>query len=112
VKLATHLHLVPKSELRGAILPLTEYIFMLWCLNKQWIRLHNVTTHRVTFTFTFYLYVYNSSPLDPIVSHLKRVHALMPCSFQDPISAVSAPFRYGAVGFLRRYMKSYFLKRK
>jgi len=26
----------------GAIPPLTQYVFMAWCLIKQWIRLHDV----------------------------------------------------------------------
>jgi len=25
--------------MRGPVLPLTQYIFMVWCLIKQWIRL-------------------------------------------------------------------------
>jgi hypothetical protein len=43
VKLTTHLHLVPRSRLRGAIPPLPQYVFMAWCLVK----------HRDNFTFTF-----------------------------------------------------------
>jgi hypothetical protein len=42
VKLTTHLHLVPRSRVGGAIPPLPQYIFMAWCLVK----------HRNNFTFT------------------------------------------------------------
>jgi hypothetical protein len=35
VKLTTHLHLVPKSRMRGAIHPLPQYVFMVWCLVKH-----------------------------------------------------------------------------
>jgi hypothetical protein len=30
-----HLHLMPRSRIRGAILPLPLYVFMAWCLVKQ-----------------------------------------------------------------------------
>jgi len=29
-----HLHLVPRSRMRGAIQPLPQYAFMAWCLVK------------------------------------------------------------------------------
>jgi hypothetical protein len=32
--LTTHLHLVPRSRMRGALLPLPQYAFMAWCLVK------------------------------------------------------------------------------
>jgi hypothetical protein len=35
VRLTTHLHLVPRSRLSGAILPLPEYVFAAWCLLKH-----------------------------------------------------------------------------
>jgi hypothetical protein len=35
VKLTTYLHLVPSSRMRGAILPLLQYVFMAWCLIKH-----------------------------------------------------------------------------
>jgi hypothetical protein len=35
VKLTTYLHVVPRSRMRGAISPLTQYAFMAWCLVKQ-----------------------------------------------------------------------------
>jgi hypothetical protein len=39
-----HYHLVPRSRMCGAIPPLPQYVFMVWCLVK----------HRGNFTFTFY----------------------------------------------------------
>jgi hypothetical protein len=39
----THLHLLPRSRMHGAIPPLSQYVFMAWCLVK----------HRDNFTFTF-----------------------------------------------------------
>jgi hypothetical protein len=35
VKLTTHLHLVPRSRIRGAIPPLPQYVFMAWWLVKH-----------------------------------------------------------------------------
>jgi hypothetical protein len=35
VKPTTHLHLVPKSRMHGAITPLPLYVFMEWCLVKH-----------------------------------------------------------------------------
>jgi hypothetical protein len=35
VKLTTHLHLVPRSRMRGSIPPLSQYVFMAWCLVKH-----------------------------------------------------------------------------
>jgi hypothetical protein len=34
VKLTTHLHLVPRSIMLGAIPSLPQYVFMAWCLVK------------------------------------------------------------------------------
>jgi hypothetical protein len=34
VKLTTHLHLVPRSRIRGAISPFFKYAFMAWCSIK------------------------------------------------------------------------------
>jgi hypothetical protein len=47
VKLTTHLHLVPRSRMRGAIPPLLHYVFMAWCLVKR----------RDNFTFILLLFV-------------------------------------------------------
>jgi hypothetical protein len=35
MKLNTHLHLVPRSKICGAILPLPQYVFMALCLVKH-----------------------------------------------------------------------------
>jgi hypothetical protein len=43
VKLTTHLHLVPRLRMRGAVPPLFLYVFMVCCLVK----------HRDKFTFNF-----------------------------------------------------------
>jgi hypothetical protein len=32
MKLTTHLHVVPMSRMRGAILPFSQYVFMRWCV--------------------------------------------------------------------------------
>jgi len=32
VKLTNHLHLMPRLRMRGAIPPLSQYIFKVWCL--------------------------------------------------------------------------------
>jgi len=34
MKLTTHIHLVPKSSVRGAVPPLSQCAFMAWCLVK------------------------------------------------------------------------------
>jgi len=39
VKLTTHLHLVPKLRMRGGLCPLLQYVYMVWCLIKQWMSL-------------------------------------------------------------------------
>jgi hypothetical protein len=43
VKLTTYLHLVPRSRIREAILPLPQYAFMTW---------YSVKKHRDKFTLT------------------------------------------------------------
>jgi hypothetical protein len=45
VKLTTHLHLVPKPSMRGAISPLPQYALMAWSSVKK--------KHRDNFTFNF-----------------------------------------------------------
>jgi hypothetical protein len=35
VKLTTHIHLVPKSRMRGAVPPLSRYAFVAWCSVKE-----------------------------------------------------------------------------
>jgi hypothetical protein len=50
VKLTTHLHLVPRSRMRGVIPPLPQYVFMAWCLVK----------HKNKFTFCLLPYTHYS----------------------------------------------------
>jgi len=57
VKLSTHLHLVPRSRMRGVINPLPQYAFM-WCLVK----------HRDNFTFTFTNFALLNRPTKPVQS--------------------------------------------
>jgi hypothetical protein len=42
VKLIIRLLLMPRLRMPGAITPLLRYVFMAWCLNRQWIRLYGV----------------------------------------------------------------------
>jgi len=46
VNLTTHIHLVPRSRMRGIMPPLLQYTFMACCLVK----------HRDNFTFTFIIF--------------------------------------------------------
>jgi len=39
MKVATHLHLVPRLRMCGAVSPLPKYAFIEWCLIKEWIQL-------------------------------------------------------------------------
>jgi hypothetical protein len=50
---ATHLHLVPRSRMRGAIPPHPQYVFMTLCLVK----------YRENFSFTFYQCVLHVPPI-------------------------------------------------
>jgi hypothetical protein len=40
--LTTHMHLVIRIRMRGVIPLLPVYVFIVWCLLKQWIRLYCV----------------------------------------------------------------------
>jgi hypothetical protein len=42
MKLAIHIHLVPRLRLRGAISPTPQIDLMAWCLSKQQICIHIV----------------------------------------------------------------------
>jgi hypothetical protein len=54
VKLITHLHLVPRLSIRGAIPQLPQYVLMMWCLIKRYIFMAwCLVKHRDNFTFTF-----------------------------------------------------------
>jgi hypothetical protein len=60
MKLTTHIHLVLKLRMRGAIPLLPLYIFMAWCLVKFRIPLHGVTVkHRDNFADTKYVDIFN-----------------------------------------------------
>jgi hypothetical protein len=55
MKLTTHIHLVPRSRLRGAIPPLPHYAFMAWCSVKarKQLYLYLYLTHARRNTHTF-----------------------------------------------------------
>jgi hypothetical protein len=42
MKLTTHLHLIPRLRMRGAIPPLLQHVFMALCLIKRQIPLQGV----------------------------------------------------------------------
>jgi hypothetical protein len=65
VKLTTHLHLVLRSKLHGAVPPLPYYASMAWCLVKK--------KQRGNFTFTFLAY---TGMLNEVSSKLNRRHIL------------------------------------
>jgi hypothetical protein len=56
VKLTTHLHLVPRSRMRGAISPLPQYVFMVWLIK-----------HRDNFAFTLPLQCVHFCEYFPLV---------------------------------------------
>jgi hypothetical protein len=60
VKLTTHLHLVLRSRMHGAIPPLLQYAFMVWCSVKAQGHFY------LTFYFTFIFAC--SGPKDALVS--------------------------------------------
>jgi hypothetical protein len=43
--------------MRGAVSELAQYIFMVWCLIKQWKRLHGLAISQAQRQFDFYLYL-------------------------------------------------------
>jgi len=57
MKLTTHLHLVPRLRMCGAIPLLPQCIFMAWCLisNGYIFMAWYIVKHRDNFTFTFLL---------------------------------------------------------
>jgi hypothetical protein len=61
VKLTAHLHLVPRSRVRGAIHALPQYAFLAW-----W----SVIKHRDNFTFTLLFYIYVVTEQRPIKIYL------------------------------------------
>jgi hypothetical protein len=52
VTLTAQLHLVPRLKMCGAITPLPQYVFIAWCVIKQWVSVHGVVLvkHRDNFT--------------------------------------------------------------
>jgi hypothetical protein len=48
MKLTSHLHLVARSRMRGAVLPLSQYAFKAWCSFKKKLR--------DNFTLTLYIH--------------------------------------------------------
>jgi hypothetical protein len=73
--------------MRGAIPPLPQYVFMVWCLVK----------HRDNFTFTHPLRnskvnrVHESPPLDPILHQINPVRHFTPYLFQIRFKTILAP---------------------
>jgi len=41
-ELTSNLHIVARLRIYAAILPFLQYVFIAWCLVKQWIWLHGV----------------------------------------------------------------------
>jgi hypothetical protein len=71
--LTTHLHLVPRSRMRGAILSLPQYAFMPWCSVKAqgqlYLYLYYFDFAVFFFFFFFVLWFYSkSSPANLILS--------------------------------------------
>jgi hypothetical protein len=60
VTLTTHLRLLSRLRMCGAIPALHQYIFMAWCLIKQWRHYYTLT---FTFTFTFTISLYDEPSL-------------------------------------------------
>jgi len=52
VKLTTHLHLVPKLRMLGAIPP-PQYVFMVLCLMKRYVMTWCLVKHRTLLYTTF-----------------------------------------------------------
>jgi hypothetical protein len=64
VKLTTHLHLVPRLRMRGAVPPLSQYVLMVWCL----------VMHKDNFNFTW-----SSSSFWPVFARLKLIFCVFRC---------------------------------
>jgi hypothetical protein len=76
VKLTTHLHLVPRSKNDGAIPPLLQYAFMVWCLVKS-----TGTTLPLPFTFIDPNLIYTSN-----VTRFTVLHTFDKALSNKPIS--------------------------
>jgi hypothetical protein len=69
-KLITHIQLVQRVRMRGFISPLPQYVFMTWCLTKQWIRLHGVVLIKYRDNFNFTLPLSHPSLFHSTILHL------------------------------------------
>jgi hypothetical protein len=78
VKLTTHLHLVPRSRMRGAIPPLPLYVFMAWYLVK----------HRDSFTFISFnmLQLYNCNPPNDLRCILSQITPTLESRVRIPLA--------------------------
>jgi hypothetical protein len=47
VKLTTHIHIVPRSSMRGAVFPFPQYVFMKWCSVKGQGQLYLYLYHKL-----------------------------------------------------------------
>jgi len=68
----THLHLVPRSRMCGAIPPLSQYVFMEWCLVK----------HRNNFAFS-----------SGVESNTEQLHSFYLRAFKSSVGIVLTPTR-------------------
>jgi hypothetical protein len=92
VKLTTHLHLVPRSRMRGAIPSLPQCAFIEWCLSKRYVFMarrlvkDGETFTSFTCTFKFFAHVllsirhstslHNSSSPVQAMTQLQLLHCL------------------------------------
>jgi hypothetical protein len=74
MKLTTHLHLVPRLRKGGAIPPLPQWIFMVWCLVKYRYNLTFIfpTSINTKTTSFFPLYFHKGKDMH-ILTNLKNI---------------------------------------
>jgi hypothetical protein len=77
-KLTTHLHLVPRSRMHGAILPFPQYAFMAWCSIKSQGQLY-------LFCFAFASYLRNIKLVLNFVHFFYSSAGRVPCFLPDKI---------------------------
>jgi hypothetical protein len=109
MKLTTHLHLVPRSRMRGAIPPLPQHAFMAWCSFKKaqgqlyihtyihtYTHTHththiNIHTYTLTYTYIHYhthTYTHARTSLYVCVLHSEDVSSLqLQCLFISMLSS-------------------------
>jgi hypothetical protein len=68
VKLTTHLHLVLRSRIRGAIPPLPQYVFLPWRLVKH----RDIFTLPSTFNILFDVTASNSDICEACPLHIEK----------------------------------------